>query len=260
MRRVSTHFLCLGLALSWSSSAPSAAPSAKSGLQVLKGAYSGKDADARYVALIEDGRLLQVTEYRDLGERGRSVVTFRFDGGAFAIFAETSTRRIALGPSGSGSTAGRTTTLQLFFTEGRFTGGSKSVDGSAAEPSEAEKRRAVAQAEEARLRVEARFQAPAAPSAVPPPPADAATLPAVAFDCEDGIAFVARFDREGRRAVIDAKGREPVSLPELPSGSGFRYSDGHTGLRGKGDEAVFKAADGRSVRCRASGKTTPTAD
>jgi membrane-bound inhibitor of C-type lysozyme len=71
------------------------------------------------------------------------------------------------------------------------------------------------------------------------PPARTTTY--VFYDCADAKSFIATFYADSRAdLVIDGK---RITLLQQPSGSGIRYSDGHTTLYGKGDDA-FVEIDG----------------
>ena len=63
----------------------------------------------------------------------------------------------------------------------------------------------------------------------------------VFYDCADAKSFIATFYPDSQAdLVIDGK---RITLLQQPSGSGIRYSDGHTTLYGKGDDA-FVEIDG----------------
>jgi membrane-bound inhibitor of C-type lysozyme len=71
------------------------------------------------------------------------------------------------------------------------------------------------------------------------PPARTTTY--VFYDCADAKSFIATFYPDSRAdLVIEGK---RITLLQQPSGSGIRYSDGHTTLFGKGDDA-FVEIDG----------------
>jgi len=67
----------------------------------------------------------------------------------------------------------------------------------------------------------------------------------VTYHCDEGKSFVVVFDGKGDFAILKLSERE-VSLPNVPSASGAKYSDGLTTFWGKGAEA-FVEIDGRIV-------------
>jgi hypothetical protein len=64
----------------------------------------------------------------------------------------------------------------------------------------------------------------------------------VRYACTDGAVFAVAFDVAAARAVVEFLGREPIVLPRVEAGSGFRYADGRQNLRGLGEEAFWGAA------------------
>lgn len=81
------------------------------------------------------------------------------------------------------------------------------------------------------------------PSAPPPPAADTV----VGFRCDD-FAFIAKFFTG--KVEIALAGRT-LSLPQVLSGSGARYSDGKTTFWNKGDTALFQMNGVDYKGCRA---------
>jgi membrane-bound inhibitor of C-type lysozyme len=80
------------------------------------------------------------------------------------------------------------------------------------------------------------------------PPARSITY--VFYDCADAKSFIATFYPDSRAdLVIEGK---RITLLQQPSGSGIRYSDGHTTLFGKGDDAFVEIDGTRAYdNCRA---------
>jgi membrane-bound inhibitor of C-type lysozyme len=85
-----------------------------------------------------------------------------------------------------------------------------------------------------------------------PSPASAEQIKAV-FNCEDGTKLDVTFDNDAdpNTAIVTIEGKEPVTLPIAMSGSGYYYSNGPMGLRGKGDEATWEVGRKAPVNCTA---------
>ncbi len=67
------------------------------------------------------------------------------------------------------------------------------------------------------------------------------------FECDQGYRFPVRI--EGEKAWLFLPG-ETISLPQVPAGSGVKYSDGKVTFWSKGDAALLEAADGIRRDCR----------
>lgn len=76
------------------------------------------------------------------------------------------------------------------------------------------------------------------------------------YQCSKGQGFVAEVDEKGDSALLKMDGQSAI-LPQVPSGSGAKYSDGQTTLWTKGDEA-FVEVDGKIIMkdCRIRKGTT----
>jgi membrane-bound inhibitor of C-type lysozyme len=59
------------------------------------------------------------------------------------------------------------------------------------------------------------------------------------FQCQGGKSFTVEFVDNGNSALLHMDGKS-ITLPQVPSGSGARYSDGKTTLWTKGDEALVE--------------------
>ncbi|MET0988547.1 MAG: MliC family protein [Steroidobacteraceae bacterium] len=68
--------------------------------------------------------------------------------------------------------------------------------------------------------------------------------------CDSGDEIEVRFLNEQGSAVL-IRGSEPVELQQERSGSGFIYSNGHTTIRGKGDELTLEIGRMAPIRCTA---------
>lgn len=71
------------------------------------------------------------------------------------------------------------------------------------------------------------------------------------FDCDNGVVLEVTFDNAKDVAIVSTEGMEPQSLPIGMSGSGYYYSNGRYGLRGKGDEATWEVGRMAPVNCKA---------
>ncbi len=74
------------------------------------------------------------------------------------------------------------------------------------------------------------------------------------FDCEDGTRLNVTFDNDAdpNTAVVAIEGKDPITLPIAMSGSGYYYTNGMIGLRGKGDEATWEVGRKAPVNCTAA--------
>jgi len=73
--------------------------------------------------------------------------------------------------------------------------------------------------------------------------------PRVAYACEDGTRFVARFRNDLRTVEIARGGGQPLVLPQQPAASGFDYATPTHRLRGKGPEAWWTVGRKTATRC-----------
>jgi heat shock protein HslJ/membrane-bound inhibitor of C-type lysozyme len=71
-----------------------------------------------------------------------------------------------------------------------------------------------------------------------------------AYTCPGGVSFEVRYT--GAHAVVFVPERAPVVLPQTPSASGARYSDGYTVLWSKGGEAMLESGEVRAQSCKAA--------
>ncbi|GJD48248.1 hypothetical protein OPKNFCMD_0965 [Methylobacterium crusticola] len=88
---------------------------------------------------------------------------------------------------------------------------------------------------------------------------EAAAPNRVEFLCPGETTMVVEFSGtdQSRAARVVPAGGEAVTLPEQPSGSGFRYGDGTRELRGKGREVTWTDQSGRPVVCTEKADTAP---
>jgi membrane-bound inhibitor of C-type lysozyme len=73
--------------------------------------------------------------------------------------------------------------------------------------------------------------------------------PRIAYACEDGTRFVARFRNDDRTVEILRGGGQPLVLPQQPAASGFDYASPTHRLRGKGPEAWWTVGRKAATRC-----------
>ena len=209
-------------------------------LEKLTGSYTVGDTDATYEAFMDGDALIAMREKRKLGGLGTSQVTFYYRDGILLFYDEEATR---IAPPSS-PTPGRTTksTLELQFTGGRYTKGTKTVNGTPGQPTEREIRDVVSEAQLARDRLVADAAAGRTSAGLGP----------LRFGCTDGSEIFITFGREPLRAVVSAVGHPSAVLLPAPIRSGYRFIAGSTELRGMGREASIKWEGGQAVRCAAT--------
>jgi membrane-bound inhibitor of C-type lysozyme len=89
------------------------------------------------------------------------------------------------------------------------------------------------------------------PAALMKPPAMASEVAVVQYHCDDGTRFTVRFDDSADTATVTGIGNAPVVLPQQVTADGFDYGNGEYDLRGRGDDAMWKAGDKPKVKCSA---------
>ena len=72
----------------------------------------------------------------------------------------------------------------------------------------------------------------------------------VQFACENGETFEVRFFTGEQRAIMVRGGRE-LELHQQAVASGFFYTNGATGIRGKGDELMLEIGRRAPILCQA---------
>jgi membrane-bound inhibitor of C-type lysozyme len=98
---------------------------------------------------------------------------------------------------------------------------------------------------------------------MPPPPSEAAPGPTpvaqppaekitVNFACENGVKLHVVFDNVANTATVTTDSRNVVVLPAQQVGSGYWYSNGRHGLRGKGNEAMWEVGRMAPIKCTES--------
>jgi len=72
----------------------------------------------------------------------------------------------------------------------------------------------------------------------------------VAFNCDDNTSLKIRFFPSPSKAIL-YDGNITLELPQVISGSGFRYNDGRTTLLGKGNDILLETKDEAPRHCTA---------
>lgn len=72
----------------------------------------------------------------------------------------------------------------------------------------------------------------------------------VSYDCERGEPISVRYYTEQELAELTL-GDDVLSLPQQRTASGFHYTNGRTGIRGKGDEIMLEIGRMAPIRCTA---------
>jgi membrane-bound inhibitor of C-type lysozyme len=88
---------------------------------------------------------------------------------------------------------------------------------------------------------------PPSSEVAPPQPAAAATINAT-FACANGLKLAVVFDNTANTATVTTD-KLNVVLPARTTGSGYWYSDGRHGLRGKGKEVQWEVGRALPVKC-----------
>jgi membrane-bound inhibitor of C-type lysozyme len=87
--------------------------------------------------------------------------------------------------------------------------------------------------------------AAAATPAAPQPPATVTTN----FACENGLKIRVVFDNVANTATVTTDKLKDLVLPARTTGSGYWYSDGRHGIRGKGKDAQWEVGRALPVKC-----------
>lgn len=90
---------------------------------------------------------------------------------------------------------------------------------------------------------------PSEASAPPPTPVAASEKVTANFTCESGSKLNVVFDNAANTATVTTDTLNGVVLPGKPVASGFWYSNGRNGLRGKGKEAMWEVGRALPVKC-----------
>ncbi|MEK9968672.1 MAG: hypothetical protein VW600_06025 [Ferrovibrio sp.] len=250
-----------------SESEPADTEDAAAGATIVRGKYAAGDTSAEWEAAIRGGKPERIAEWRDYGGNGSANLVFSFQNGDLMHYAEHGRRRGGQAGSMDGM---RRIELNLSFSNGRYTGGKKTVDGIETEPTEAEIRAANVQALAAleRLAVskpawqETRqgtgFSIASIPQAAGP--SDEARQLAglggeIVFRCSDTL--VAVLGAAEDRLVVETHGRSPVMLQRQPPGQRYDYFGAGWGAQRSGEEIRLEEASGRAMVCRIVSAAAP---
>lgn len=236
------------------------------GATIVRGKYSAGETNADWEAALRNGKPERIAEWRDYGDNGNANVVFSFHNGDLMHYAEHGRRRGGQAGSMDGL---RRIELNLSFSQGRYTGGRKTVDGIETEPTDAEIRGANLQALAAleRLAVakpawqETRqgtgFSITSIPQAAGPS-AEARKLAGggeIVFRCSEQVVAVLGAAQD--RLVVETQGRDPVTLQRQPPGQRYDYFGAGWGAQRRGEELRLEEASGRAMLCRIVSAAAP---
>jgi membrane-bound inhibitor of C-type lysozyme len=74
----------------------------------------------------------------------------------------------------------------------------------------------------------------------------------VAYNCDDGLAFTAAFLVSPEAVELHFANGDQLLLPQVVSGSGFRYQDARHEFQGKADDALYTLGKATPVKCYVS--------
>jgi len=237
------------------------------GATIVRGNYTAGETSADWEAAIRKGKPERIAEWRSYGDNGSANVVFSFHNGDLMHYAEHGRRRGGQAGSMDGL---RRVELNLSFSNGRFTGGKKTVDGIETEPTEAEIRGANVQALSALERLAASksawqetrpgtsFSVTSIPQAAGPS-AEARQLAGaggeIVFRCSETL--VAVLGAAEDRLVVETQGRSPVTLQRQPPGQRYDYFGAGWGAQRSGEEIRLEEASGRAMLCRIVSAAAP---
>lgn len=283
--------LALPLAPAWSqvpedSEAENAEP-----VQVVRGRYNQGELSADWEAMLEQGRPVRITEWRRYGEHGDATVVFDFHRGELMHYGERS-RRVA-GQAGVAD-GYRRISLNLNFSQGRFTSGRKQVDGIDTEPDEPEIQAALAQARSAMERLagirnrsgigqgllgqgilglgdwseRGRQTQPGSTSYgfAPPPPPSPRFGPIrpgeIAFRCADDLRLVlgaaSAFSRQPDTLFLEQPGKPSVPLLRQPPDGRYEYLGRGWAATRFGENIQLESASGQAWSCAVVAAVPPS--
>lgn len=250
-------------------SVPADTEDVTAGATIVRGKYTAGDTNADWEAALRNGKPERIAEWRDYGDNGNANVVFSFHNGDLMHYAEHGRRRGGQAGSMDGL---RRVELNLSFSNGRYTGGRKTVDGIETEPTDAEIRGANVQALAAleRLAVakpawqDARqgtgFSIASIPQAAAPS-AEARKLAGaggeIVFRCNEQLVAVLGAAQD--RLVVETQGRDPVMLQRQPPGHRYDYFGAGWGAQRSGEEIRLEEASGRAMLCRIVSAAAPPA-
>lgn len=229
------------------------------GATIVRGRYTAGEIKADWEAAVQKGKPERIAEWRDYGQNGNANVIFSFHNGDLMHYGEHGQRRGGQAGSVDGM---RKVELSLSFSQGRYTGGKKTVDGIETEPTEAEIRGANIQALAALERLAgsksawqetrgAGFSMTSIPQPAPASP-EARRLAGeggeIVFRCSDTLHAVLGAAQD--RLVVETAGRDPVVLQRQQPGARYDYFGAGWGAERSGEELRLQDASGRGQLCR----------
>lgn len=248
-------------------SAPADTEDVTEGATIVRGKYSVGETSVEWEAALRNSKPERIAEWRDYGDNGNANVVFSFHNGDLMHYAEHGRRR---GGQAGAMDGLRRVELNLSFSQGRYTGGRKTVDGIETEPTDAEIRGANLQALAAleRLAVakpawqETRqgtgFSITSIPQAAGPS-AEARKLAGaggeIVFRCSEQVVAVLGAAQD--RLVVETQGRDPVTLQRQPPGQRYDYFGAGWGAQRRGEELRLEEASGRAMLCRIVSAAAP---
>lgn len=229
------------------------------GATIVRGKYTAGEIKADWEAALQKGKPERIAEWREYGENGNANVVFTFHNGDLMHYGEHGRRRGGQAGSMDGF---RKIELNLSFSQGRYTGGRKTIDGIETEPSESEIRGANMQALQALERLatvkpafQENRQAGFSIASIPQPAAPSAEARKLAgeggeivFRCSDTLHAV--IGAAQNRLVVETAGRDPVVLQRQQPGARFDYFGAGWGAERSGEDLRLSDSSGRSQLCR----------
>lgn len=237
------------------------------GATIVRGKYNTGDTSADWEAALRNGKPERIAEWREYGGNGNANVVFSFHNGDLMHYAEHGRRRGGQAGSMDGL---RRVDLNLSFSNGRYTGGRKTVDGIETEPTDAEIRGANVQALAALERLAVAkpawqdsrqstgFSIASIPQAVTPS-AEARKLAGaggeIVFRCTEQVVAVMGDAQD--RLVVETQGRDPVTLQRQSPGHRYDYFGAGWGAQRNGEDLRLEEASGRAMLCRIVSAAAP---
>jgi hypothetical protein len=237
------------------------------GATIVRGKYNTGETSADWEAALRNGKPERIAEWREYGDNGNANVVFSFHNGDLMHYAEHGRRRGGQAGSMDGL---RRVELNLSFSNGRYTGGRKTVDGIETEPTDAEIRGANVQALAALERLAVAkpawqdsrqstgFSIASIPQAATPS-AEARKLAGaggeIVFRCTEQVVAVMGDAQD--RLVVETQGRDPVTLQRQSPGHRYDYFGAGWGAQRNGEDLRLEEASGRAMLCRIVSAAAP---
>ena len=237
------------------------------GATIVRGKYTAGDIAVDWEAALRNGKPERIAEWRDYGSNGNANVVFSFHNGDLMHYGEHGRRR---GGQAGAMDGLRRVELSLSFSNGRYTGGRKTLDGIETEPTEAEIRAANVQALAALERLAVAkpawqdtrqatgFSITSVPQAAGPS-AEARRLAGaggeIVFRCSDSLFAVLGAAQD--RLVVETVGRNPVTLQRQAPDHRYDYFGAGWGAQRNGEDLRLEEASGRAMLCRIVSAAAP---